>query len=298
MKLFALLAALSGCDVVFDLGPVAPPVSKTYDRCAPGGYDDPLRYTFVSTTTLGASDWSAARIDCQRRGMDLAVFNDVHEMGMTDATQWPYWFGVSQADGADWTTVDGCPAIAMPTPAAAHGVGPMCGAMFDALTPNGNTCDGLLAPNPDGPTQIQGALCETPRPKTADCLPKDPTLEIYTVSPTAITYEAARKFCADLGDHLLVVDSQRELGIVSNLVFAGTVTSPFWIGATFDGTWTSVTQCPAEFSWTDLGPLFVGDPFPNCAGAVIEPDDSGALTLRGMALAKCDATKLAVCESD
>jgi hypothetical protein len=303
VRSFALLALLlGGCDMLFDLTTVNPnPDGPVYDRCAPGGYDDPLRYNYVLTDTIGSTTWDDARRNCQLRGMDLAVFNDNHEMGMAPEAQWPYWFGV-KSDATGWSTIDGCPAIGMPTPSIALGsADPMCGAMFSPLTPNGSTCDGALVQTPpDGPDHVLGVLCETPRPKSAACLPKDPTLETYTVSPTPMAYDAAKKFCEDLGDHLVVVDSHAELMMMSRLVSHGNIGAGFWFGATFDGTWKSVTTCPAEFSWTDLGPSFIGDPFPNCVSGVLAMDlESNTMALQGMALASCgDPTKLAVCESD
>jgi hypothetical protein len=302
VRLIAVLAVLSGgCDVLLDLKTVEPPQTTTpYDRCAPGGYDDPLRYNFVPTDMIGSASWDAARTNCLRRGMDLAVFNDTHEMGMAPSEGWPYWIGVYQTDAATWSTIDGCPPIGMPAMPIAH-ADLMCGAMFNPLDPNGNGCDGTLPVTSEGlPTQMLGALCETPRPADGTCLPKDPTLETYTVSPTPMAYQAARQFCADQGAHLVVVDSFEENKLLGTMIGAGTVTSAFWIGATFDGTWKSVTDCPPEFSWTALGPVFVGDPFPNCAATVLAPDpESGKPMLEGIALAKCDdATKIALCESD
>ena len=285
--------------MLFGLGPIDPghdagSGSEPYDPCAPGGYDDPIRYNHL--TSVPAS-WSEARLDCQRRGMDLAVFNDPFEMGKGDG-DWPYWFGVYESDAGTWTTIDGCPAVGMPPPIP-DPPAPICAAMFSALGPAANPCDGVIAdPAPSGLTQIAGALCETPRPQTAACLPKDPKLEVYTVSPMPLGYEAAAAFCAEHGAHLVVVDSHEELQLLSDLVASGQITRGFWIGATFDGTWHAITGCPGEFSWTGVGPQLAGGALPSCAATVLEPDDQARLTLRGMAITPCDnATTVAVCES-
>jgi hypothetical protein len=293
VRLFAVwvVVVAGGCDFTFGIDGLGSDGSQGYDRCAPGGYDDPLRYKEIAQIM----SWDDARRACQLQGMDLAVFDDDHEMGRSPAEQWPYWIGVREDDATAWQTIDGCPPVAMPAPAAAV----QCAAMFDALDPRGTSCDGVLVPPTENdPSAVQGVLCETPRPRTADCLPRDPATETYVVSPSAMSYATARAYCADRGQHLLEVSSQAELAVVSALVAGGTATTSFWIGATFDGTtWTAESACPVEYSWTDAGPMFAGDPLPNCAASVIAADpDSGAPALQGMAVARCDDTRHAICE--
>src|SRR5436305_1879207 len=83
------------------------------------------------------------------------------------------------------------------------------------------------------PACSQPIRCATPRPDTADCLPKDPTTETYTIGP-ALAYGDAQAFCAALDMHLVQIDSFAELGVVSALVRDQNL-ADIWMGATFDG---------------------------------------------------------------
>jgi hypothetical protein len=146
------------------------------------------------------------------------------------------------------------------------------------------------------------ALCETPRLNDARCVQERLVTKTYTVSTATLSFAAAKTFCTAKGEHLVVIDSFEELGVVSRLVRDQAVDS-FWIGATFDGTqWSSATGCPPEFSWSDPLPAAL-DAQPSCVAATIsqlfdEETSTMPTVLQGMQVARCDDTRLALCESD
>jgi hypothetical protein len=133
---------------------------------------------------------------------------------------------------------------------------------------------------------VTAGLCETPRRRTVTCQ-GDPALSRYTVSNGPLNFDAARAFCASIGAHLVVVDSDAEL-----LELAGRTLPRVWIGATFDGTtWASETECPAVYSWTGREPDFGNGG--KCVATVFAGD-----VLQGMAVANCiDPSVFALCES-
>ena len=291
MKL-CLLVTVCGCDAAFGLSTfeASPDAAVTsYDRCAPGVLaDDPLRFAFVGTDAVGSTGWQAAQAECWQLGMDLQVFHDLHDEGraFSATAVWPFWFGTSQTTDGTWQNVDSCPVFGMPQVIAM--APPLCGAMFDALSPNATGCDGLLPQVANQPAHILGVMCETPRPDTAACLPKDPTTESYTVGPM-LSFTDARAYCATLGQHLVELSSFAELHVLSDMVSAQAL-GEFWMAPTFDGTrWHTATGCPAEFSWANSLPTLGG----SCLASV-----NGDGEMRGMDVTSCTATKLAVCESD
>jgi hypothetical protein len=299
---FATILGATGCDVVFPLETPdagAPP----YDPCG-AAYDDPgVRYALIDNpNTIAGPDgpilqpwsWLSARADCQSRGMDLAVFNEVHEAGQVDAADgWPYWIGET-VNPAGWAAVDACPPFFGTNARASPTL--QCAAITSALEVTPTSCDGVMvAPE----TIVKSALCETPRPLTADCLPRDPALASYTVSPTPLSFDDARTFCSGIGAHVAVVDSLAEWNVISKLTLDGSL-GRLWLGSTFTGTtWETETHCPAVYSWTNRKPDLTGGA---CAATVVAPDtseDSAKLRLDGLAVTSCnDGAVFALCESN
>lgn len=252
---------LAGCDLVFDFERDPPPEFENYDRCGAFLYDEPLRYAAIANPTGGVDasgnplpvlpwSWEDARFACQLRGMDLAVFNDLHELGMApEAAAWPYWIG-QQGTGTATQTVDGCPAI--DTPAALRLVAAdasACGVVAGPLEVTGASCDGVLPAGME-PAVVPGALCETPRPDHLDCLGRDPTTVTYVMSDDAMAYDAATSFCAARSGHLVVFETHDEWRYLSKQTH-DRWERPFWVGAQLDGTqWTAVNGCYGTYSWT------------------------------------------------
>ena len=206
--------------------------------------------------------------------MDLVVYNDVHEAGQVDADGWPYWIGET-VDGNGWTAIDGCTPFFGASPPTAPAA--QCGVTASALEITAADCDTAMVPS---------ALCETPRRRLSTCV-GDPALSSYTLSNEPLGYDAARAFCASIGAHVVVVDSDAELLELSNRGLPR-----IWLGTTFDGTaWATETQCPAVYSWTRREPDFSTGG--TCAATVL---DDGVL--QGMAVTSClDAGVFALCES-
>ncbi len=281
----ALLLAATGCDLVYSLDrPDAPPADgpladeqRPYDRCGPFLYDEPLRYAFltnphVQDESAALWSWSEARTACRQRGMDLAVFNDAHELGaVTGDASWPYWMGASRSSST-WTTVDECPAM-MPTGANADS----CGIVAGPNTITATSCTGALAdPDPEQPPVVVGALCETPRPDAGPCTGNDPATTEYAMSPSAMTFAQARAFCADRGGRPVVFETNAEWLEVSKRV-NDELRTRFWVGSTFDGTtWKTESQCPGHYPWASGGPS--ATPLAeDCMGSVMidVPDGDG-----------------------
>ncbi len=306
------LVALAGCDAVFGLEREPPPELAGYDRCGAFLYDDPLRYAMVQSTnvvtdelgntTLQPWSWDDARTACQLRGMDLAVFNDMHELGRgIEDPIWPYWIGQRSIGGTE-ETVDGCPALEAPVAQrfVAHDT-MACGMVAAPTEIDGASCDGTL-PATMEPNVVTSALCETPRPDSFECLGQDPTRTMYLRSDAPMSFAAAKKYCADRDAHMVVVETGAEWLFLSEQA-RETWSHPFWIGAQLEGTqWRSVTSCYGVYSWTGGTP---GTPASgSCVAAqlrVAEPTDetvSGAV-LEGVAPTACsDAQTFALCEID
>ena len=296
--MFATILGVAGCEVVFPLvapdSLIVPMDAAPYDPCG-AAYDDPgVRYAVISSPNPALPwPWADARAECRSRGMDLTVYNDDHEAGQVDgADGWPYWIGET-VDPNGWTSIDGCKpffgdnARSSPTQ--------QCGATTAALEITATTCDGasLLASG----AIVTAALCETPRPVASNCLPRDPALSTYTVSPGPMTFQEARTFCSALDAHVAVIDSLAELRVVSNLTLDGALPR-LWLGTTFEGAaWATETRCPAVFSWTNNRPDFTGGG--TCAATVVVPDpESGKVKLDGFAVTSCnDGAVYALCES-
>lgn len=296
-----LALGLTGCRALFGLDDLTPDAGLVYDRCAPAAFD-PLRYQTISVgafSGLGRS-WSDARRACQLVGMDLVVFNDEHEFGQAPVEGWPYWFGASQDETGVWHSVDDCPVIAEIEPDAPQP--PECGVVMTALDPVAINCNGDMPMPMDPDVGPPAALCETPRPLDAKCVQEHLAAKHYEISAMAMTFDAARGFCEAKREHLVVIDSFDELGVLSRLVSDQSLGS-FWIGATFDGTrWSSVTGCPPEFSWSDPLPQLL-DSAPDCVASVIMQDldhttSTTQPSMHGMQIVRCDDTRFALCESD
>lgn len=301
----ATVLATTGCDLVYDLE--RPPDAGLvdgdvpYDRCGPFLYGEPLRYAFLANPNvdeLGARPWawSEARTACLQRGMDLAVFNDAHELGaVAEDPAWPYWMGASRTRST-WSAVDECPAMMPAGPGA-----DACGIVTAPNTVGETTCTGSRPdPDPDQPQVVAGALCETPRPEDGPCLGNDPARTEYVMSPEALAFAAARTFCADRGGRPVVFETRAEWLAVARLV-NDELHQRFWIGSTFDGvTWKTENRCPAHYSWATGGPS--ESPIVNdCMGGVLleVPVEDGAprTVLTGVDRADCMSANIhALCE--
>jgi len=301
------LGAATGCDVVWGLVREPPPAVANYDRCGAFLYDEPLRYATVMNPTGGVDalgnplapwSWDEARTACEYRGMDLVVFNDLHELGMApEEAAWPYWIG-QQMVGTATETVDGCPAVATPTSArfVAADV-TACGVVSGPLEVDGASCDGAL-PAGTEPSVVLGALCETPRPDTVACVGGDPAFETYVMSDAPMTYDGARAFCSTKHGHLLVVETQAEWTLLSTQTH-DSWERPFWLGSQLNATrWETVIGCPGTYSWTGNTPGT--PPSGSCVATKIRPaDDTGpaGMVLDGVAATPCDdAQSYALCE--
>ena len=293
-QLLVIALAAGGCDQVFDLTTKIPPDALVYDRCAPTA-PDPLRYAAIASADASWS-WDSARATCQLRGMDLAVINDVHELGMADVEIRPYWVG-EQETGGSWSTVDGCPAFTAAAPIRPLGpgaAGDLCGVVDATTAIAGTSCDGS--------TTVISALCETPRADRGGCLPAHPGAETYALSPQPLSYADAQAFCTAQHGHLAVIDSSAELTHLSTLARTGAWTS-FWLGARYAaGAWTTETGCPGLYSWTGGAPALT-TPTACASGTMISTidDETGVAIVRldGVTPASCEADRfVAVCETD
>lgn len=253
----ALLCAVAGCDLVYDLHRPADagPGEQPYERCGPFLYQEPLRYTLIGNPNwddFGAKAWSwnDARTACLQRGMDLAVFNDEHELGAEpEDVIWPYWMGASRT-GATWSSVDGCPAMMPAT------FGPdSCGIVSGPNAIAGVSCTGAMPdPQPEQAQVVAAALCETPRPEDGPCLGNDPAKTEYVMSPTAMSFAAARTFCSDRGGRPVVFETHAEWLAVAKKI-DDELHNRFWLGSTFDGTtWKTENKCPAQYAWASGSP--------------------------------------------
>ncbi len=293
------LLAASGCNVVFDFERDPPPELEDYDRCGAFLYDEPLRYAPV-TGPGGVWSWQDARTACKLRGMDLAVFNDVHELGRAETPDaWPYWIG-QQMIGDTSETVDGCPAVTTPVSAryvAADATA--CGVVGAPLEVDGVSCDGALPVGME-PNVVTSALCETPRPDSIACLGQSPLEETYILSDRAMTYADAKAFCAAKDAHLVVVETHEEWLYLAKQT-EESWKKPFWLGSQLEqGAWETVTGCPGTYSWTGNTP---GAPQEgSCVAAKLraqpEPAPSG-MVIDGVEATDCaDDASFALCELD
>ena len=307
------LVTATGCDVLWGLVRDPPPEFANYNRCGAFLYDEPLRYATVMNPTGGVNpagnpleirpwSWDEARIACEYRGMDLAVFNDIHELGMApEQAAWPYWIGQQMAGTAN-ETVDGCPAVTTPTSArfvAADATA--CGVVSGPLEVDGASCDGAL-PVGTEPSVVLGALCETPRPDTVDCLGGDPASQTYVMSDAPMTYDGALAFCSTKHGHPLVVETLAEWALLSKQT-KDSWERPFWLGSQLNATrWETVTGCYGTYSWTNNNPGTPPDG--SCVAAKLRPVDESEPDLSGMVLdgveaIPCDdAQSYALCELD
>jgi hypothetical protein len=309
-QLFALsLLAASGCNVVWGLERDPPPEFANYDRCGAFLYDEPLRYAQVTNPTgvdvdgnLLPWSWQDARTACEYRGMDLAVFNDIRELGMAEAPPaWPYWIG-QRMIGASNETVDGCPAVN--TPVSARYVAAdvtACGVVGAPLEVDGASCDGALPPTME-PNVVMSALCETPRPESVECLGRDPLDQIYILSDAPMTYAAAKKFCETKKAHLLVVETHAEWLFLAKQTKEAWE-KPFWLGSQLEQTqWVTVTGCAGTYSWTGGTPGTPDDG--SCVAAKLRAVDEPEPDLSGMVIDGVEATdcsddhSYALCEID
>lgn len=305
----AALLALTGCDQVFGLdgripAPDAAPDAAPYTRCGTFLYDEPLRYANIANPRVAADQvtplpwsWDEARTSCLQRGMDLAVFNDEHELGMApEAPAWPFWVGERLVD-ASWESVDECPAL---EPAAPPAMENGCGVVNGPVTLGASDCSGQLPPLSEPPV-VSSALCETPRPTSADCLGNDPLGTRYVRSIQPLDHAGATAFCNNVNGQLVVFETHDEWKRVSKLTNEE-LKARFWVGSTFDGTeWKAITNCPATYSWQN------GTPGAPVAGSCLSttlrvfgaenPEHQG-IWLDGLAPTACDRTDelFAVCE--
>lgn len=284
-------------------GPDAAPDAAPYSKCGAFLADDPLRYAAI-TNPLVSEDgraslwsWDDARTMCRQRGMDLAVFNDDHELGATAPPAWPFWIG-SQLVSSAWSTVDDCPAIApLPPPGMVNG----CGVVTGPLDLRATSCNGQLPPESEQPVVLH-ALCETPRPTTNGCLGNDPLATKYVRSIEPVTYDAAIAFCKNVNGRVVSFESHAEWTHISRLTTA-TLKARFWVGSTFDGTeWTASTGCPATYSWHNGTP---GTPAAgSCLASTLRVNGEGpeaeGLFLDGVTPTECGRADemFALCEVD
>src|SRR5687768_17278890 len=116
---FALLVA-TGCDVVFRLDDVDPPMSTidasvAFDVCAAQPTDRSARYAFVTSST--AFIQATALYACAIRGMQLVSINDADELAALDGeiqqklAMGSIYIGMNDVDNeGTWVGADGCPA--------------------------------------------------------------------------------------------------------------------------------------------------------------------------------------------
>jgi hypothetical protein len=307
------LVAATGCDVVWGLEREPPPEFANYDRCGAYLYDEPLRYAQVVNPTGGVDtdgnplpllpwSWDDARAACEVRGMDLAVFNDMRELGMSSIeSAWPYWIGQRMIGSAN-ETVDGCPAVN--TPVSARYVAAdvtACGVVGAPLEVDGASCDGALPPGMDS-TVVLSALCETPRPDNIDCLGRNPLDQGYIMSATPMSYDAANAFCKSRDAHLLVVETHEEWLFIAKQT-KESWEKPFWLGSQFtERTWETVTGCAGTYAWTGNSPGAPKDG--SCVAAKLRVVDEAETDLSGTVIDGVEATdcrdeqSYALCELD
>lgn len=303
----------TGCDLVFDFTADPPPEVEPYDRCGAFLYDEPLRYAAVANPSLGLDpdgnplpivpwSWDDARAACRLRGMDLAVFNDLHELGMApESSVWPYWIG-ERITGSTSETVDGCPPVDAPSaeqliPAGAAG----CGVVAGPLEVTGARCDGQLPVGME-PAVVISALCETPRPDRPGCLGADPGAVSYVISDAPMTQANATAYCTARRGHLVVFETEAEWRYAADQT-KQVWERPFWVGAKLDATtWQAVNGCAGMYSWTN------GTPGTPASGSCLatrthvanesEPGLSGTI-LDGVEATPCgDDQSYALCELD
>ena len=277
--------------------PDAPPAdgAEPYSACGAFLDDEPLRYATVANPNVTVDDdgnatpaawsWADARAACRLRGMDLAVFNDAHELGRVEVPAWPYWVGEALDAGA-WSTVDGCPALAP----AASGMTDGCAYVRGPLDITAARCDGVLPAGGEA-SVVLAALCETPRPTSETCLGNDPMTTRYVVSPEAMSYADAKELCGREGGKPVVVETHAEL-----LRIAQMADRRVWIGSTFrDGTWATETGCPGTYAWSAGVPT---DPTEgSCLSTTVIGDEQGITRTTGMDTTACGADEVfALCE--
>ncbi len=312
-RLLAVAVLMMGaCNTVFGLEdreptPDAAPDAALYSRCGTFLFDEALRYATINnprTAPDGVTplpwSWDEARTMCQQRGMDLAVFNDEHELGMAnEPPAWPYWIGAKLTNQA-WENVDECPALEPATPSAMTNG---CGVVNGPVELGATACTGALPvlPDPIGPPVVPAALCETPRPTTANCLGNDPAATRYVRSIQPLDYAGAKEFCDNVNGEIVVFETHEEWKRVSKLTNEQ-FKARFWIGSQFDGTvWSSITNCPATYSWKDGTP---GTPVAgSCLSSTLRVDSADnpehqGIWLDGLTPTACDQTDelFAVCE--
>lgn len=283
------LLVASGCDVVWGLERDPPPELADYDRCGAYLYDEPLRYAEVTNPGEGPWSWDEARTACQYRGMDLAVFNDMRELGKADVeVAWPYWIG-QRTIGNAIETVDGCPGVSTPVSARYVAADVMaCGVVGAPLEVDGASCDGAL-PVDKMPNVVLGALCETPRPDSIDCLGTDPLDQTYIMSDAPMTYAAAKAFCATKDAHLIVVETHAEWLFLAKQTKEAWE-RPFWLGSQLAKTkWETVTGCAGTYSWTGGSPGTPPDG--SCVAAKVRVvEDGGEVDIAGTVIDGVEAT--------
>lgn len=309
IRTVAVVLALGGCDQAFGLegrlpAPDAAPDAPPYSKCGVFLYDEPLRYANIvnpKATPEGVPlpwSWEEARTMCLQRGMDLAVFNDDHEVGMApEAPSWPFWIG-AKLENAAWSYVDECPALEPATPSAMTSG---CGVVAGPVDLSATACTGQLPPSEDKPPVVGSALCETPRPTNVNCLGNDPLGTRYVRSIQPLSYAAATAFCDDVNGQIVVFETDAEWKRVSKLTNEQ-FKARFWVGSSFDGTtWKAITSCPATYSWQNGTP---GTPTSgSCLSTTLRvfgtenPEQQG-IWLDGMTPTACDRNDelFAVCE--
>lgn len=306
--LVVAVLATGGCDAVLGLdsrdpAPDASPDAPPYTRCGTFLYDEPLRYAMVNNPRVAADEvtllpwsWEDARTACRQRGMDLAVFNDEHELGMApEAPTWPFWVG-EKLENRAWTSVDECPALEPATPPQMTSG---CGVVAGPITLGAEACDGQLAPLAE-PAVVTSALCETVRPTSASCLGNNPLGTRYVRSIRPLDYQGALAFCENVKGHVVVFETQAEWLRVAKLTNEE-IQARFWVGSTFDGTvWNTVTSCPATYSWKDGTP---GTPVAgSCLSSTLRvfgaDEEHAGIWLDGVTPTACERTDelFAVCE--
>ena len=250
IRCVCLVAICAGaCDSVLGIHQPVPP-DAAGGACAPPAYD-PRRYH----RGFGAASWNDARVQCQRDGYDMIVFdaNDSAELAnQLTGTTLPFWVGV-QFGTTDWLAIDGCmpalqwaanePRITAPGACVVQTAGVNGMRALDCSS----SLDGNLGIN---------IMCETPL-LDATCLDlTSPSHSQYAPGNVGlVSGTTAESTCAQMGTgwHVVEINTGAELDYVTQMYTAG---QPFWVAATWDGSkWHSATTCPQVFDWANTQPM-------------------------------------------
>ncbi len=242
MKVALLFLALTGCQLVFELedNPTEEGPDEPFEACGVQRHDE-LRYLFLDSG--GGINWVNARTACQRRAMDLAVFDTQTELEDVRGEAPPaYWLGVMGNNVID----DCAPALDFGPgqPQDPSGCLMVADSAFDMAQVS---CDADSAP--DG--GIANALCETPRlSEVCHAIPQGP----YEARLDPLPFAVAANAC-----ELVEINSPAELAKVEAAAKAMGL-DEFWVAPRWSGSeWESPGEnCPSVFNWAPNEPDIVG----------------------------------------